>query len=132
MAAFPSRGREAFFAHWTTNVLGNAGATNRTILFDDRVAGNIGAWTDANTQERLICYWLGHEFWGQGIASAALRLFLNSETSRPLVARVAKHNRASIRVLEKAGFICTGKDSFTLPEESLHEEFVYVLSDKIT
>lgn len=131
LAAFPSRDRGTFFTHWTTKIIGNPAAANRTILLDDRVAGYIGAWTDAETHERSICYWLGRDFWGRGVASAALRQFLESEMTRPLVARVAKHNRASIRVLEKSGFIRTGDDSFTLPDKSRHEEFVYVFSDKI-
>jgi len=128
MAAFPSRDRKAFFTHWTNNILGNAVATNRTILFDDAVAGNIGAWTDGNTRERLICYWLGREFWGRGVASAAVHQFLELELTRPLVARVATHNRGSIRVLEKAGFARTAEESFTSPDGTLHGEFVYVLN----
>jgi RimJ/RimL family protein N-acetyltransferase len=67
LAAFPSRDREAFFTHWTTNILGNPAAVSRTILAGDRVAGNIGAWTDAAANDRLIGYWIGREFWGRGI-----------------------------------------------------------------
>ncbi|HEY0863799.1 MAG TPA: GNAT family N-acetyltransferase [Lacunisphaera sp.] len=130
MVGFRSRDRAAFFAHWTNNVLGNATATNRTILYDQSIAGNIGTWTDATTQERLIGYWLGREFWGRGVASAAVRQFLEAELTRPLTARVVPHNRGSIRVLEKTGFVRKGEESLTLPDGSLHEEFVYVLSAK--
>ena len=128
LAAFPSRDREAFMTHWTTKIIGNPAATNRTILLDDRVAGNVGAWTDTDTRERLLCYWLGREFWGRGIASAAVSLFLQSESTRPLMARVAKHNLGSIRVLEKAGFIRAGEHVLTLPARTTDEEFIYVLS----
>ena len=38
MAAFPSRDREAFLAHWRTKILGDATAAKKTILFDGRVA----------------------------------------------------------------------------------------------
>src|SRR4051812_19358896 len=72
LAAFPSRDREAFFTHWTNNILGNPAALNRTILAGDQVVGNIGAWTDAASNDRLIGYWIGREFWGQGIASTAM------------------------------------------------------------
>lgn len=128
LAAFPSRDHEAFMAHWTTSILGNPAAANRTILFDDCVAGNIGAWTDADTGERLLGYWIGREFWGRGIASVAVSQFLQSESTRPLTARVAKHNTRSIRVLEKAGFARSGEDVFTLPDGTPVEEFIYVLS----
>jgi RimJ/RimL family protein N-acetyltransferase len=127
LAAFPSRNREAFFTHWTTNILGNPAAVSRTILAGDRVAGNIGAWTDAASNDRLICYWLGREYWGCGIASAALSQFLRFESTRPLGAHVAKHNLGSIRVLEKAGFTRAGEDAFSLPDQTPVEEIVYRL-----
>ena len=119
LAAFPSRDREAFMTHWTTRILGNPAAVSRTVLWSGRVAGNIGAWTDPDSHERLVCYWIGREFWGRGIASAALSQFLQFESTRPLHARVAKHNLGSIRVLEKAGFARVGEDV---------EEFIYFLS----
>ena len=128
LAAFPSRNREAFFAHWTTNILGNPAALNRTILAGDHVAGNIGAWTDAASHDRLIGYWLGREFWGRGIASAALSQFLRLETTRPLRAHVAQHNLGSIRVLEKAGFTRAGAEAFSLPGGDGVEEFIYSLA----
>jgi RimJ/RimL family protein N-acetyltransferase len=119
LAAFPSRGREAYFNHWTENILGNPTAVNRTILVGDQVAGYLGAWTDAASNDRLICYWTGREFWGRGIASAALLQFLRFESTRPLSAYVFKHNLGSIRVLEKAGFARIGEHV---------EEFIYLLS----
>ena len=128
LAAFPSRDREAFLAHWTTNILGNPAAVCRTILAGNDVVGNIGAWTDAGSHERFLCYWVGREFWGRGIASAALSQFLRFESTRPLKARVAKHNLGSIRVLEKAGFARVGEDVFSLPDGTPVEEFIYFLS----
>ena len=128
LAAFPSRDREAFFTHWTTNILGNSAAVCRTILAGNHVAGYLGAWTDAATSERLICYWIGREFWGRGIASAAMSQFLRFESTRPLSARVAKHNLGSIRVLEKAGFARAGEDAFSLPGGARMEELIYILA----
>ncbi|MEZ5093993.1 GNAT family N-acetyltransferase [Nocardioides sp.] len=49
--------------------------------------------------------------WGRGIASAALRAFLEIETTRPLCGRVAAHNLGSARVLERAGFVRVGSDA---------------------
>lgn len=127
LAAFPSRNREAFFTHWTNNILGNPAAVSRTILAGEQVAGNIGAWTDAASNDRFICYWIGREFWGRGIASAAVSQFLRFESTRPLNACVAKHNLGSIRVLEKAGFARVGEDAVSLPGGAGVEELSYVL-----
>ena len=96
--------------------------------FGDRIAGNIGAWTDAGSGERLISYWLSREFWGQGIATAAVSLLLRLESIRPLIAHVASHNLGSIRVLEKSGFTRVGEDRFSLPDHPTVEEIIYRLS----
>lgn len=102
MAAFPSRDRPAFDAHWATNVLGNPATITRTILLDGEVAGYIGSWPQDGA--RLVGYWIGREQWGRGVATRALAAFVQLVTERPLYAHVARHNVASIRVLEKCGF----------------------------
>lgn len=124
MAAFKSRDRDAFLAHWA-KIMANPACATRVILADGIVAGNIGAWTDG--AERLVGYWIARECWGRGIASAALVLFLGYETTRPLTACVAKHNLASIRVLQKAGFTLVREDAFDLPDGTKLEELVFRL-----
>jgi RimJ/RimL family protein N-acetyltransferase len=101
MAAFPARDREAFMAHWA-KIMADEANILKAILYGDQVAGNIVSWEQDG--EREVGYWLGREFWGKGITTQALSLFLQQITSRPLVAYVVKHNLASIRVLEKCGF----------------------------
>ena len=78
------------------------------------VAGSIVSWVD-ETGERDVGYWLGREFWGRGIATAALQLFLLEVRTRPLYGRAAKDNAGSIRVLEKCGFR-------SVPHENPHPE----------
>jgi RimJ/RimL family protein N-acetyltransferase len=102
MAAFTPRDRDAFMLHWRTKVIGEPTARKRTIVVDDRVAGNIGSW-DADGR-RFVGYWIGREYWGRGIGTAALSEFSCEETTRPLVAYVAVQNLGSIRVLQKCGF----------------------------
>jgi RimJ/RimL family protein N-acetyltransferase len=102
MAAFPARDRDAFMEHWTTKILGVDTGHKRTILVHGEVVGNILGWEDAG--DTLIGYWIGREHWGRGIATRALELFLVEVETRPLLAHVVKHNRGSIRVLEKCGF----------------------------
>ncbi|CAM5692964.1 N-acetyltransferase [Streptomyces badius] len=48
--------------------------------------------------------------WGRGLATAALRAFLDETPTRPLHARAAADNLGSRRVLEKCGFVVTGTD----------------------
>jgi RimJ/RimL family protein N-acetyltransferase len=114
--------------HWTTKVLGNPAAVSRAVLLDGRVVGHIGAWTDGETGKRLLGYWLGREFWGRGIATAAVTQLLRSEPSRPITAHVAKHNLGSIRVLEKCGFTRAGEETFTLSDGTSGAEYIYVLA----
>jgi RimJ/RimL family protein N-acetyltransferase len=105
MAVFPSRTPEAFFAHWAT-IRANPTLYLRTILADGVVVGNIGSWP--HDDEREVGYWIGREWWGRGIATAALRLVLEEVADRPLVAHVARGNVGSRRVLEHCGFAVSG------------------------
>jgi RimJ/RimL family protein N-acetyltransferase len=107
MAAFPARDRDAFTAHWT-KIMADPSVILKTILWNGEVAGNIGSWVADG--RRLIGYWIGKGFWGHGIATGALAAFIEQVPSRPLHAFVAKHNVASIRVLQKCGFVVIGED----------------------
>ena len=102
MAAFPVREREAFTAHWA-RIRRDDTVVIRTITSDGDVVGYVGSFTRSG--ERLVAYWIGRERWGQGIATQALASFLEQDSTRPLRGRVAHHNGASIRVLEKCGFV---------------------------
>jgi RimJ/RimL family protein N-acetyltransferase len=124
MADFPRREREAFMAHWA-KILGDETIVKQTIVFQGRVAGNVVSWVQSG--EREVGYWIGQEFWGKGIASRALRLFLEQVTERPLYAHVAKHNLASRRVLEKCGFRLYGEDTWTNPDGEHGEEYILKL-----
>jgi len=107
MAAFPARDWPAYMAHYT-KIRNDPTAIMQTILCDGQVAGNIGSWEQSG--EREVGYWIGREFWGRGIASAALAALLHQVAARPLYAHVVKHNRGSLRVLEKCGFVIIGEE----------------------
>jgi RimJ/RimL family protein N-acetyltransferase len=106
MAAFPPRERDAFMAHWA-KTLANDSALTWTVVFGGAVAGNIGCWEDDG--RRLVGYWIGREFWGRGLATQALTELLDVVDARPLRAYVVMSNVASIRVLEKCGFVKVGE-----------------------
>jgi RimJ/RimL family protein N-acetyltransferase len=108
MAAFVSRDpadRKAFFAHWR-RILSDQKVITKTILWRGQVSGMVGSFLlDGKPQ---VTYWIGKEFWGNGIATQALTAFLHIVRDRPLYASAAKDNVASIRVLEKCGFVMRG------------------------
>jgi RimJ/RimL family protein N-acetyltransferase len=80
----------------------------RTVVVDGEVAGNMVSFMMEGVRE--VGYWLGREFWGRGIASAALEQFLQEVKLRPLYAHAAKTNPGSTRVLGKSGFILQDED----------------------
>lgn len=102
MAAFEPRDREAFLVHWS-RLLRHDRVIKQTILVDDEVAGNVVSFPMDGRRE--VGYWVGREYWGRGVATEALSRFLEGFTERPLYAVVATHNAASVRVLEKCGFL---------------------------
>jgi RimJ/RimL family protein N-acetyltransferase len=101
MAAFPSRDKEAFMAHWS-RIMADNSVILKTIVFDGQVAGNIVSFVQSGESE--VGDWIGKAYWGTEIATKALRAFLGHVKTRLLYAQVAKHNIGSRRVLEKCGF----------------------------
>lgn len=124
MAGFPARTYDEFMAHWAKSMADET-TILKTIVFDGNVAGNIVCWEQPG--ERKVGYWLGKEYWGKGFASAALAQFLGHVKYRPLYARVAKRNVASIRVLQKCGFRITGEDTFRDIDGEPVSEFIMTL-----
>ena len=110
MAAFTARDpadRNAFDAHWA-KIMGDDTVIIKTILFEGNVAGHVAKFVMFDKPE--ITYWIGKEYWGKGIATQAAIEFLGEVKERPLHARAAKDNLASLRVLEKCGFVPCGTD----------------------
>jgi len=105
MAMVPIRDRPAHVEHWTTRILASPTNVTRTVIVDGVIAGNIGSWIDEHGR-REVGYAYGREFWGRGIATAALGLYLSRElAARPLYAYAVASNVGSQRVLEKNGFV---------------------------
>jgi len=84
--------------------------TTFAIATEDEAIGGIGLelGVDVHRFTAELGYWLGEPFWGRGIMTDAVRHFTawafeNFEVHR-IHAMVFAGNRASARVLEKAGF----------------------------
>lgn len=76
--------------------------TVRAIIADGGLAGSMACFKRDGRD--FIGYWLAREHWGRGIATRAVMLLIEERAARPLYARVARHNIASLRVLLKCGF----------------------------
>ncbi len=108
-------------------------ATHFAIEVDGVLAGAVGI-------ERLIQehagvgelgYWLGHAYWGRGIATSAVRALVRygfeTLNLRRLEAPVMAANVASARVLKKAGFVreATLSECYVDREGTLHDGIMY-------
>ena len=128
MAAFTPNdphNRTAYIEKYTKH-LADPTINMRTIKVNDVIAGSIAKFVMYNEAE--VTYWIDKTFWGQGIATSALREFLKIEQLRPIHARVAFDNYGSQKVLEKCGFMKTGKDKgFANARQTEIEEFIYKL-----
>ena len=128
MAAFTAKDstdKDAFFDHWT-KIITDETITIKTILFKGIVTGHVSNFEQFGEPE--VSYWIGKEYWGQGIATKALSEFLEYIKVRPLYARAAKDNLASNRVLEKCGFNIISEDKgFSNARGKDVEEFILKL-----
>ena len=93
---------EAFDAHWA-KALDDPGITARAVLVGGALVGYISCFP-MDGQDH-IGYWIDRAFWGLGIASRALQMLLREVATRPLFATAATRNGASLRVLQKCGFV---------------------------
>ena len=110
MAAFTPddpHDRPRFDAHMA-KVLSSPEITHRAITCDGALVGSIASFVIEGQTE--ITYWIDRAAWGRGIASRAVALLLELVRERPLHARAASDNAASLRVLQKAGFRVIGTD----------------------
>jgi len=110
-----------------TKLLSDPTVNNQTILIDNVIVGSIAKFVMEGDTE--ITYWIGRKYWGQGIATNALKNFLDVVTNRPIYGRVAFDNFGSQNVLEKCGFTRIGSDKgFANARQTEIEEFIYKLA----
>ena len=85
------------------------------IDLDGEAVGGIGLelGKDVERVSAEIGYWVGERCWGRGLATAALARITEEAFARFELSRVFalpfRSNAASIRVLEKAGFVLEGR-----------------------
>lgn len=92
----------------------NSRDLNYAIVVGNEAVGGIDVHprSDVECHSAEIGYWLGEDFWGRGIATAAVRKLSQHCLHEPdiyrIFATVFASNPASARVLEKAGFVREG------------------------
>lgn len=87
----------------------NPASYNLAIIVDGKLAGSIGTHhVDYKDKKTEIGYWIGKQYWGKGIMPQAIKKFVKDIEKRfgfeIIIATPFSHNKASQRVLEKAGF----------------------------
>lgn len=110
MAAFAAddpSDRDAHATHWAL-IRAHREIVAKTVVVGGEVAGHVLHFEQYGYPS--VAYWIGRRFWGKGIATRALHALLREIRQRPLYARAAKDNRASVRVLEKCGFRIIGSE----------------------
>ena len=110
MAAFTAKDpddRQAFDAHMA-RLRTSPDVILRGVTRDGRLVGSISSFVIDGDLE--ITYWIDRSVWGQGIASRALAAFLDTVSTRPLHARAASDNIASLKILQRAGFRIIGTE----------------------
>ena len=110
MAAFTAKDpndREAFDTHMS-KVRTSPDVTLRAVIRGGRLVGSIASFVREGDTE--VTYWVDRSVWGQGVASQALALFLDTVSVRPVYARAASDNVGSLRVLQRAGFAIIGTE----------------------
>lgn len=110
MAAFTAKDpndREAFDAHMS-KVRTSPDATLRAVTRGGCLVGSIGSFVMEGDTE--VTYWIDRSVWGQGVASRALALLLDTIPVRPVYARAASDNVGSLKVLRRAGFTIIGTE----------------------
>jgi [ribosomal protein S5]-alanine N-acetyltransferase len=107
-----------------TKLLNDPSINNQTIFINNIIVGSIAKFERDNDAE--VTYLIDKNFWGQGIATIALKQFLTIEIARPIFGRTAFDNFASQRVLEKCDFKKIGKNTYFANErQSEIEELIY-------
>ena len=111
---FPHPYTPADANHWLSIANSDPRSVHLAIELHGQAIGGVGAiaGTGISAATADFGYWLGESFWGRGLATAAASAFkehlVTSGRFARLQAPVFAWNPASMRVLEKLGFVREG------------------------
>jgi len=111
---FPHPYTRADADRWIKHITTVTPETNFAIDVNGEAVGGIGLvlQSDVERCSAEVGYWLSEQYWGRGIVTAALIAITDYSFKHLKLTRVFAipfaRNDASIRVLEKAGYMCEG------------------------
>lgn len=130
--AFPFPYTPADAENWLAHANDDGLERSFAITGDGAVIGGIGLKRefDVNRLSNEIGYWLGEEYWGRGIATAAVVALTSWAFHELEIVRiwggVFSSNRPSCRVLEKAGYRYEGTlRSSIFKDGVIYDQLVY-------
>ena len=106
LAKVYAREQSDFYAHWA-KILESPDVVMRAISYNGQTVGNINSFPIEG--KTYVGYWIDRAYWGKGIATRAVKMLLEIDTTRPMHAIVATDNIGSCVVLERCGFVRTGE-----------------------
>lgn len=118
---------------WITVSRNTTEGFNYAIANDKELIGGIGVKfkEDVYRFSWELGYWLGEPFWGKGIVPEAVKAFtkylFNNYNIRSITANVYEGNKASMKVLTKAGFKLDGVIRKAVFKEKLFKD-LYIYS----
>ncbi len=133
--AFPHPYTLAHAETWISLVSQEPRETDFALASATELIGGIGLQLQRDVHRRSgeVGYWLGEPFWGQGIATAALRAFTEYAFEQFDLVRVYGYvydwNPASARVMEKAGYQCEGRlKKSVMKDGQVIDQFLYAIT----
>lgn len=104
------------------------------IVVDDKAVGvaSILFKDDIYQHSAEVGYWIGEDYWGKGLVSEAVKALVeytleNTDVKR-LYAEVFSNNKASAKVVQKAGLVyeCTHKKSI-IKNDEIMDSHIYTI-----
>lgn len=118
---------------WMNHIKDQQPIQNFAIIYQGMVVGNIGCKLQEDVYRKSIeiGYFVGEEFWGKGIATAAIELFVNYliQNFQPIriYAEVFEFNKASMKALQKNGFFLESvRRKAAIKNNEIVDDFVWV------
>ena len=113
--------------------IGKLPAERFLIFYDNQLCGEIGIWLneDIYRLNAELGYFIAEPFWGKGIATEAIRMiteytFANFNIIR-IVAGVFEYNKASMRALEKNGYVLESiKKNGVIKNDKIVDDYIWV------
>ncbi|MEI8073276.1 MAG: GNAT family N-acetyltransferase [Bacteroidota bacterium] len=118
---------------WMNHIKDQNPEQHQAILYNGLVVGNIGCKPQEDVYRKSIeiGYFVGEPYWGKGIATEAIKLFVQHliEKFQPIriYAEVFAHNQSSMKVLQKNGFFLESiRRNAAIKNNEIVDDYVWV------